>query len=299
MANIPPPKSVEQKRLETLYGLVGDRAVNAERNMNVLKYTNTGLLTAVGILLGGIIGKNNGGNPVVGSLLGGAAGLTAAAVGNSAGKDVAKLSMGKFDRNELRNNYLDPSAWGYVIPGYASYQQQRIDDLANVRELEKAQQLDRPLKKRSAVFTEKDVKKMIEEAEAKKLQGRDILKKYTPKQITQLANGIGPNWEPDWVAKTLNWLMPWGRIPATIHDLEWAEGQGNTREFHRSNERFLHNNEKLRGDVSVLNPHKILPLALFYAVESNRPHYAAGRKNNPYYDIANSQTQAAAVPTTA
>jgi hypothetical protein len=294
MANIPTPKSAEQKRLETLYGLVGDRAVNADRNMNLLRHVNTGLLTAVGLLVGGIVGKRmsdgSNDNTMLGTAIGGALGLGTALIGHSAGKDVAKLSMGKYDRKELRDAYLDPSALGYVIPGYAGYQQQRIDDLANAQELQHAQ-FNQPLRKKGAVFTEKDVKQMIETAEKNKLRGRDIFQRYSPKQIARLANGIGPSWEPEWFAKTLNWLMPWGKVPAVIHDLEWAEGTGNAREFHRSNERFLANNKKLQGPTSVLNPTRLLPLALFYAVESNRPHYVTGKTENPYYPAANKSVE--------
>jgi len=302
MANTPPPpKSTEQKRLETLYGLVGDRAVNAERNMNLLQYANASLWTALGVLVGGIVGKSKSSgdndNTVLGGAIGGAVGLGTSLLGNSVGRDIAKITMGKYDRKELRDNYLEPPAIGYILPGYSAYQQQRIDDLANANDMQRAQSAEKPLRKKGAVFTEKDVKQMIEDAEKNKLKGRGILQRYTPKQITQLANGIGPNWEPEWVAKSLNWLMPWGKVPAVIHDLEWAEGTGNTREFHRTNDRFLDNSKKLLGPTSVVNPVKMLPLALFYAVESNRQHYNQGRESNPYYTSAHKPNQPAASAT--
>lgn len=290
MANTQPVKTVDQRRLETLYSLVGDRAVNADRNMRMMSAINSGIYTALGVLIGGIIGSKHG-KTDIGMGLGGVSGFTASLLGDAAGRSMASLSMGKYDRNELRDTYMDPSVLGYVLPGYAEYQQQRIEDLSKAKDLqlEQRQMNARGMRKKSAVFTEKDVKDMIAKAEEEKLRGRHILQRYTPKQIAQLANGIGPNWEPEWFAKTLNFLMPWGKIPAVIHDLEWAEGKGSTQEFHRSNDRFLSNNKKLQGPTSVVNPARLLPLALFYAVESNKPHYAAGRENNPYYEDAYSK----------
>lgn len=285
MAIVTDTPNIRQRRQQELTDIVGtERAVNADNNMDLLKHINRGLWTSVGILVGGLIASTNKQKVPTGLVVGGASGLAVALLGEQLGKLKASHELDTPSKKEMADGILDPGLKGYVMPGYVSYRQQQIDNRAYNRDLERLAR--KSFGKSAAVFTTEDVEEMIEEAEEKKLRNREILSKYTPKQVVELANGIGPDWEPDFVAKTLNFLMPWARTPAVIHDLEWAEGSGNKRNFQRSNKRLRYNAKKLLGDKPVYDPRNVGPDILYALVSLNRPHYVKGRSKNPYIEAS-------------
>ena len=91
----------------------------------------------------------------------------------------------------------------------------------------------------------KEVRKLLVLAEEYKLEGREIMSKYKPKQLAKIYNGIGPDSFPEWLREVITDLHPSLAVVAFIHDVEWYESDGSKEKFTESNERFRRNGFKV------------------------------------------------------
>lgn len=91
----------------------------------------------------------------------------------------------------------------------------------------------------------KEVRKLLALTEEYKLEGREILNKYKPKQLANIYNGIGPDSFPEWLREVITDLHPSLAVVAFIHDVEWYESDGSQEKFAESNERFRRNGFKV------------------------------------------------------
>ena len=87
----------------------------------------------------------------------------------------------------------------------------------------------------------KEVRKLLALAEKYKLDGREILNRYKPKQLAKIYNGIGPDSFPEWLREVITDLHPSLAVVAFIHDVEWYESDGSQERFTESNDRFRRN----------------------------------------------------------
>ena len=89
--------------------------------------------------------------------------------------------------------------------------------------------------------TQKEIKELKQLAEACQLENREILEKYTLKELAAIFNGIGPDAFPDWLRNAITALHPSLSVVAFIHDVEWHESDQSREKFTESNERFKTN----------------------------------------------------------
>ena len=89
--------------------------------------------------------------------------------------------------------------------------------------------------------TQKEIKELKQLAEECQLENREILEKYTLKELAAIFNGIGPDAFPDWLRNAITALHPSLSVVAFIHDVEWHESDQSREKFTESNERFKTN----------------------------------------------------------
>jgi hypothetical protein len=100
-----------------------------------------------------------------------------------------------------------------------------------------------------------EIKKMIELADLLELENAEILHKYTPKELTYIYNGIGPDSFPNWLREFINCLNPTLEVAAFIHDVEWHETNKSKATFKESNDRLTRNGITLaKHEYSWFNP---------------------------------------------
>jgi len=101
----------------------------------------------------------------------------------------------------------------------------------------------------------KEVKKLLKLVEKYDLEGREILKKYTPTKLAKIYNGIGPDAFPEWLRDVITDLHPSLAIVALIHDVEWYESDNSEASFTASNDRFRRNGYKVaKAEYGWWNP---------------------------------------------
>jgi len=89
--------------------------------------------------------------------------------------------------------------------------------------------------------TQKEIKELKALAEACQLENREILEKYTLKELTAIFNGIGPDCFPSFLREAITALHPSLSVVAFIHDVEWHESDQSREKFTESNTRFKTN----------------------------------------------------------
>ena len=100
-----------------------------------------------------------------------------------------------------------------------------------------------------------EIKNMIELADMLELENAEILHKYTPKELTYIYNGIGPDSFPDWLREFINYLNPTLEVAALIHDVEWHESNKTKVSFKDSNDRLTRNGIVLaKNEYCWINP---------------------------------------------
>ena len=77
-----------------------------------------------------------------------------------------------------------------------------------------------------------------------RLDGREVLDKYTNEELQGVCNGIGPAFLPDFLRKGINFFNPALQCAAFIHDVEFFESDGTREAFEAANARFLNNGIK-------------------------------------------------------
>ena len=77
------------------------------------------------------------------------------------------------------------------------------------------------------------------------LDGLELLEKYTPRELSHIYNGIGPESFPDWLREAVDALHPSLEAVALIHDVEWSQPDKTKERFDGSNERFKENGYKV------------------------------------------------------
>ncbi|MCR5414550.1 MAG: hypothetical protein K6F50_07485 [Kiritimatiellae bacterium] len=93
--------------------------------------------------------------------------------------------------------------------------------------------------------TEKEIRELRRLCEEYKLEGREILEKFTDGELAATYNGIGPEAFPDWLRKCIDALHPSLEPVAFIHDIEWSQEDKSPFLFAESNERFKRNGCKV------------------------------------------------------
>ena len=93
--------------------------------------------------------------------------------------------------------------------------------------------------------SESEIKNLIEDCELYELDGREVLSKYSVKELANIYNGIGPDSFPGWLRAILDALHPSLAAVAFIHDVEWSESDGTKKSFTASNDRFKANGCKM------------------------------------------------------
>lgn len=102
-----------------------------------------------------------------------------------------------------------------------------------------------------------DIRELVEEATALKLDGVDKLDKYGLSELDTIYNGIGASWMPDWMRAGITALHKSLRPVAFVHDVDYYEG-GTWTDFDLANERFYHNGMIVAKTYSWYNPRRYL-----------------------------------------
>ena len=96
-------------------------------------------------------------------------------------------------------------------------------------------------------------------AQKYKLEGREILDKYSFEDLAKVFNGIGPDSFPSWLRCVITKLHPSLAPVALIHDCEWHESDRTYDSFTESNERFKRNGAIIaKGMYSFFNPRRYI-----------------------------------------
>ena len=88
------------------------------------------------------------------------------------------------------------------------------------------------------------VETLIRRARELKLEGNDVIDKFTPEEIEKYYNGIGNAGMPDWIRNALTRNWSYYTPAAFIHDLEFAKG-GTKKDWEKANENLYRNLGKL------------------------------------------------------
>lgn len=85
-----------------------------------------------------------------------------------------------------------------------------------------------------------EIKRLIEICEAAELEGREILSRFSPEELTGIYNGIGPDRFPKALLCALSALHPTLLPCALIHDVQYHIG-GTKYDFTEANVMFERN----------------------------------------------------------
>lgn len=98
-----------------------------------------------------------------------------------------------------------------------------------------------------------------------KLQGREVLDKYTDEELQLICNGIGPDAFPSGIRKFVTAIHPTLECSAFIHDVEWWESIGTWEHFTASNDRYAINSIILaKAEYTWYNPLRYIVIAQGY-----------------------------------
>ena len=89
-------------------------------------------------------------------------------------------------------------------------------------------------------YSQEQIAKLRQKAENYGLDGINILENFTDAALSDIANGIGAEWMPDWSRALTNGLHPSLEAAAMIHDAEYHIG-GSSENRKEADERFLAN----------------------------------------------------------
>lgn len=86
---------------------------------------------------------------------------------------------------------------------------------------------------------------LVRIAKAAKLEGAEILYKYTIAELADIYNGIGPEFLPEDVRDKVTAYLSIFEAAALIHDVRFHEGDGTRKAFNYANAEFRDNCRKL------------------------------------------------------
>jgi hypothetical protein len=92
-------------------------------------------------------------------------------------------------------------------------------------------------------YTEKQILELIRRARGMKLEGCELINKYTVAELRKNCNGIGAEWMPDEMREELSEELPTLEVVAFIHDIRYYEG-GDDDDREYADEEFLRNGRK-------------------------------------------------------
>ncbi len=91
------------------------------------------------------------------------------------------------------------------------------------------------------MYTLEEITALRQKCDELKLEGREILEKYSDAELQKICNGIGPGAFPDWARGLVSTLHPTLEPVAFIHDAEWSLSECSKEHFTASNDRFRKN----------------------------------------------------------
>ena len=91
------------------------------------------------------------------------------------------------------------------------------------------------------MYTLKEIAALRQKCAELRLEGREILEKYSDAELQKICNGIGPELFPEWARKIITVIHPVLEPAALIHDVEFSESDGSAEKFVRANDRFFSN----------------------------------------------------------
>lgn len=86
---------------------------------------------------------------------------------------------------------------------------------------------------------------LVHIAKAAKLEGSEILDKYTVAELAEIYNGIGPEFLPEETRNKVTEYLAIFEAAALIHDVRYNEGDGTRKAFNLANVEFRANCRKL------------------------------------------------------
>jgi hypothetical protein len=79
--------------------------------------------------------------------------------------------------------------------------------------------------------------------------------------VQAAANGVGPDAFPSVVRRLLTGLLPYGDLPADVHDVEFQFSDGTKASFEAANNRFYHNcRQWILADRASWDPRRYIEL---------------------------------------
>lgn len=86
---------------------------------------------------------------------------------------------------------------------------------------------------------------LVHIAKAAKLEGAEILDKYTVAQLAEIYNGIGPEFLPEETRNRVTAYLSIFEAAALIHDVRFQEGNKTRKAFNYANAEFRENCRKV------------------------------------------------------
>lgn len=91
------------------------------------------------------------------------------------------------------------------------------------------------------MYTLEEISALRQKCASLKLEGREILDRFSDEELQLHCNGIGPESLPAWARKFVSMLHPTLEPAAFIHDAEWSASECSKEHFSLTNARFKSN----------------------------------------------------------
>lgn len=112
------------------------------------------------------------------------------------------------------------------------------------------------------MYTIEEIKSLRRKCSDLKLEGREILEKYSDKELQKICNGIGPEAFPKGIRSVTTSLHPTLEPVAMIHDVEFEESDGIKSTFTAANDRYYTNGCKAaKAEYGWCNPVRYIVIA--------------------------------------
>lgn len=101
-------------------------------------------------------------------------------------------------------------------------------------------------------------------------------KRYNSKRLLRCYNGVGAEWMPDWLLKTVTFICDRLEAPALLHDFEFVHGKKSYWRFTVANVRLAYNAAKSRRILLGIAAAIICQLFGWYAYKNGREMLSDG-----------------------